>query len=222
MISDLLSGGIPPGLILLLSLSGILATGIVVVLVAAHRARVRKRRAEVQRQRAIEERARVLALYDGYTMMRNRASFQQEIVGLIQRCERSGQQFDVFYGSLRFPGLADDERVHEAMRVVAQRLQPLTRSADLLARYSRTEFTLLRPRLHQADAPRALREQLLAACTLPLQVGDDVVHAQAHIGSGHFPSDGRHSRLLLQAAARSDLQATQMVAAVRVAEGQAA
>lgn len=222
MTSDLLSGGIPPGLVLLLSVSGIITTGVVVVLLAAHRARARKRREELQRERAVEERARVLALYDGHTMMRNRASFQQEIVGLIQRSERSGQQFDLFYGSLRFLGLADDERVHEAMRVIAQRLQPLTRSTDLLARYSRTEFTLLRPRLHQADAPRALREQLLAACTLPLQVGDEVVLAQAHVGSGNFPADGRHSRLLLQAAARSDMQATQVMAAVRVAEGEAA
>ncbi len=164
----------------------------------------------------------MLALYDGHTMMRNRASFQQEIVGLIQRSERSGRPFDLFYGSLRFPGLPDDEAVHEAMRVVAQRLLPLTRSADLLARYSKTEFTLLRPRLHQADVPRALREQLMAACTLPLQVGDTVVHAQAHVGVGNFPGDGRHSRLLLQAAARSDVNATQVIPAIRIADEQAA
>ncbi|WP_370309521.1 MHYT domain-containing protein [Sinimarinibacterium flocculans] len=192
------------------------ALALMVMALAAYDIRAQARAAEAQRQRALEERARVLALYDGRTMMRNRASFQQEIVGLIQNCSRSGGQFDLFYGSLRFPGLRDDEAVHEAMRVIAERLQPLTRSADLLARYSKTEFTLLRPRLHQADIPRALRDQLMAACNLPLQVGDQVVQAQAHIGTGNFPADGRHSRLLLQAAARSDVNATQLLPAVLI------
>lgn len=200
--------------------SGALAA--MVMALAAYDVRAQARAEEAQRQRALEERARMLALYDGHTMMRNRASFQQEIVGLIQRCERGGQQFDLFYGALRFPGLRDEASVNEAMRVVAQRLQPLTRSADLLARYSKTEFTLLRPRLHQADVPRALREQLIAACTLPLQVGDEVVQAQAHIGTGNFPNDGRHSRLLLQAAARSNVNTTQTSPDTRTAADQAA
>jgi diguanylate cyclase len=222
MLSDLLADHYQPGLVLLLSLTAMAAVAAAVMLVAAHRARARKRRAEQQRERALEERARVLALYDGHTMMRNRASFQQEIVSLIQRCERSGQQFDLFYGSLRFGDLPDDESVHEAMRLIAQRLQPLTRSTDLLARYSRTEFTLLRPRLHEADAPRALRDQLLAACSLPLQVGDQVVQARAHVGSGNFPSDGRHSRQLLQAAAAGNMNATQVMPAMRIADAEAA
>jgi GGDEF domain-containing protein len=164
MLSDLLADHYQPGLVLLLSLTAMAAVAAAVMLLAAHRARARTRRAEQQRERALEERARVLALYDGHTMMRNRASFQQEIVSLIQRCERSGQQFDLFYGSLRFGDLPDDESVHEAMRLIAQRLQPLTRSTDLLARYSRTEFTLLRPRLHEADASRRpVAGRLLAA-----------------------------------------------------------
>jgi diguanylate cyclase len=206
MLSDLLADHYQPGLVLLLSLTAMAAVAAAVMLVAAHRARARKRRAEQQRERALEERARVLALYDGHTMMRNRASFQQEIVSLIQRCERSGQQFDLFYGSLRFGDLPDDESVHEAMRLIAQRLQPLTRSTDLLARYSRTE----------------LRDQLLAACSLPLQVGDQVVQARAHVGSGNFPSDGRHSRQLLQAAAAGNMNATQVMPAMRIADAEAA
>ncbi|MFC4252070.1 MHYT domain-containing protein [Sinimarinibacterium flocculans] len=192
------------------------ALALMVMALAAYDIRAQARAAEALRQRALDERARMLALYDERTMMRNRASFQQEIVGLIQNCSRSDGQFDLFYGRLRFPALQDDESVHEAMRVIAERLQPLTRSTDLLARYSKTEFTLLRPRLHQADIPRALRDQLMAACNLPLQVGDQVVQAQAHVGTGNFPADGRHSRLLLQAAARSDVNATQLLPAVLI------
>ncbi|MES0874918.1 GGDEF domain-containing protein [Sinimarinibacterium thermocellulolyticum] len=221
MIAELLAGA-RPGVVLLLGTGGLVALGIGLIALAAQRSRLRVRREARQRQRALEERARMLALYDGPTMMRNRASFQQEIVGLIQRCERSGQQFDLFYGNLRFPGLHDEAALHEAMRLLAQRLQPLTRSADLLARYGKTEFALLRPRLHQADVPRALREQLLAACTLPLQVGDEVVHAQAHVGTASFPRDGRHSRLLLQAAARSDSTAAPLIAEEGMADEQAA
>ena len=56
----------------------------------------------------------------------------------------------------------------------------------------------------------------MAACNLPLQVGDQVVQAQAHVGTGNFPADGRHSRLLLQAAPRSDGNATQLLPAVLI------
>lgn len=176
---------------------------LLVMVLSAHDARAQARAADEAHQRAQEERARVLALYDGVTMMRNRASFQQEVVGLIQRCERSGKQFDLFYGALRFPGLDREDDIHEAMRVIAERLKPLIRHDDLLARYSRTELTLLRRRLHEADLPNRLREQLLVACALPIQMGDRIILPQAHVGSGHFPVDGHHSRQLLQAAARS-------------------
>ncbi len=194
---------------------------VMIMAMAAYDVRIQARMAEEQRQRALEERARMLALYDSYTMMRNRASFQQEIVGLIQRCERTGQQFDLFYGALRFPGLSGDEAIHAAMRTIAERLRPLARSGDFLARYSKNEFTLLRPRLHQADVPRALREQLLAACTLPLQVGEQVVTAQVHIGCGRYPTDGEYSRQLLQAASRAP-ETTRDATPVAAASGQAA
>jgi diguanylate cyclase (GGDEF)-like protein len=174
----------------------------------AHDARVQARIEDQRRQREQEERIRTLALYDATTHLRNRASFQQEIVQLIQRCERSKAKFDLFYGVIRFPGLHSEESIHEAMRGIAERLRPLAREQDFLARYGKNEFALLRPRLHEADVPRALRAQLLTACTLPLQIGDAVISPQAHVGCGSFPDDGLHSRQLLQAAARSPQQAT--------------
>jgi len=181
-----------------------LSAGLAVLLTIALVGRVRLRQQQEldQRQRDMEERTRMLALYDSSTMMRNRVSFQQEIVGLIQRCQHSGEQFDLFYGSLTFNGISDDQ-VDEGMRALAERMLPLTRSGDLLARYSRTEFTLLRPRLHEADQPRNLREQLYAACALPVQIGEASIALQAHVGVGTYPADGTHSRQLLQAATRT-------------------
>jgi NO-binding membrane sensor protein with MHYT domain/GGDEF domain-containing protein len=190
----------------LAAFAGLLA--LMTMVLAAQDARAQARAAEASRLRAQEERARVLALYDGATMMRNRASFQQEVVGLIQRCERDRRHFDLFYAAVRFPGLDREADVDEAMRVIAERLRPLIRQDDFLARYSRTEVTLLRRRLHEGDLPNRLREQLMVACTLPIQLGERIVLPQAHVGNGHFPLDGRHSRQLLQAAARTSVTST--------------
>lgn len=181
-------------------------TGLLTLLtmsLAGYDARVQALLAEKQRQREQEERVRTLALYDASTQLRNRASFQQEIVQMIQRCERSNGQFELFYGVVRFPGIEGDDAIHQGMRAIAERLRPLSRSHDFLARYGKNEFALLRPRLHEADIPRQQRAQLLAACTLPLQIGDVVISPQAHVGCGNYPQDGTHSRQLLQAAARS-------------------
>ncbi|MGH8446151.1 MAG: MHYT domain-containing protein, partial [Solimonas sp.] len=162
------------------------------------------KQAQLREQRlrdAQDERARILALHDPETMLRNRASFQQEAVNFIQRCTRSGAKFDLFYGALRFPDGAGNER--EAMKVIAERIRPLARPHDFLARYGKTEFALLRMRDPMEGAPVLLRDQLLSACTIPLELGGRRLAPQAHVGCGTFPDHGQNSRQLLMAAARS-------------------
>lgn len=131
-------------------------------------------------------------------MLRNRPSFQQEAVSFIQRCSRNRTRFDLFYGTLRVEG--DDTR---AMIVVAGRLQQLVRPQDFLARYGRFEFALLRMREPMEGAPQLLRDQLLSACTLPMEIDGKRINPQAHVGCGTFPDDGQSPRQLLMAAART-------------------
>lgn len=154
-----------------------------------------------QQQREEEDRTRLLALHDPETGLRTRASFQQEAVQLIQRCARGKQNFDLFYGALRFPTLPGDEG--RAMRLIAERLKPLAGPQDFLARYGRCEFALLRVREAGEGLPRQLQEQLLAACTLPLRIDAQLVTPQAHVGCGSYPEHGQTPRELLTAAARS-------------------
>ena len=193
-----------------------LATAAVALLlgVVGYRLQTRARLADAERRRNEDERVRLLALHDAGTMMRNRASFQQEIVQMIQRCERDHTTFDLFYARLRFPGVATDNERDQAMRALAERIAPLTRRSDLLARYSKTEIALLRPRLHEADQPRQLREQLLGACLLPVQVGERSVPPLAQVGAAHFPADGQHSRQLLEAAMRDPHAVTRQLSPI--------
>lgn len=164
--------------------------------------RTRSRREQERLRRDQDLRARMLALFDVDTGLRNRASFQQEIVKLIQQSRRETRQFDLFYGSLRFPELPPD-RVDEAMSALAVRLKPLARDGDFLARHSKTEFTMLRPRRFLRDLPDpVLVQQLLTACTGPLRIGDREIQPQAHVGVGTFPDHGQSSRDLLAAAAK--------------------
>lgn len=177
--------------------------GILSATVLYYRLRAGSERRMELHQRQEDDRIRRLALYDGGTMMRNRASFQQEFVQLIQRSERAEGRFDLFHARLQFAGLETSAEIDEAMQKLAERIAPLMRHGDLLARYSTTELAVLRPQLHEADAPRQLREQMLAACMFPIQVGDYEIQAKAQVGTSRFPEDGRHSRLLLEAAARN-------------------
>lgn len=168
---------------------------------AAGDTRLQQMLREEQLLREQEERARMLALHDPETMLRNRASFQQEAVQFIRRGTRDHRIFDLFYGSLRFPQLNGSEG--EAMRLIAERLRPLAGPHDFLARYGKTEFALLRLRDNNEAPPAQLRELLTAACTLPLQIDAQVITPLAHIGCGTFPEDGLSPRELLTAAARS-------------------
>lgn len=176
----------------------ILFIGLIMAL-AAYDARQQIRQKEARIRREHDERARAMALDDPETSLRNRASFQQEAVNFIQRCTRNRTRFDLFYGALRVEGDAT-----QAMKVIAERLRPLARPQDFLARYGRCEFALLRVRDSGEGAPYLLRDQLLVACTLPMDIDDGVrINPHAHVGVGTFPEDGRTTRELLTAAART-------------------
>lgn len=157
---------------------------------------IQQKAARLRREQ--EQRVRTLALHDSETMLRNRPSFQQEAVNFIQRCTINRTRFDLFYGVLRVDG--DDTR---AMTIVADRLRQLARPQDFLARYGRFEFTLLRVRDPMEGAPQLLRDQLLAACTLPMEIDGQRINPHAYVGMGSFPDDGQSPRELLMAAARS-------------------
>ncbi len=147
-----------------------------------------------------EETAYVPALYDERTMMRNRASFQQEIVAWIQRCEQTQQSFDLFHCALKLGGAAHDEHVEYAMRDIAERVRPHLRDTDILARFSHAEFIVMRLRVHAADLPHRLHEQLHVICSQPIQRSDTLLLPMPQLGSAQYPNNGRHSRSLLQVA----------------------
>ncbi len=159
-----------------------------------HRALVRQRGEQALR-------AQVLALHDPATGLRNRASFQQEIVRLIQRCRRESRQFDLIHCRIGFSALRPDQ-LDDAMRALATRVSGLQRDGDVLARFARTEFALLRPRHHLGDRPDAVHAALLDACTATLTLGTAALTPQAQVGIGTFPDHGHGSHELLSAAAR--------------------
>lgn len=179
----------------------LLLAALIVGLVRADAARHAERR-EQRARREDEDRARFGSLYDPQTKLPNRASFQQEIVNFMSRAKRSGVNFDLYYCSINFPGEASDEIVDDAIDAIARRLRSC-QPGDFLARYARREFVILKVRVHQHDAPEAVRQTLRAACSAPLDIRSEAVSPQAHIGFAQYPSDGDHSRMLLFAATRS-------------------
>lgn len=166
-------------------------------------ARRQMRRLEDRLRHEEEERARFVALFDPQTKLPNRASFQQEIVNYLDRAKRTGMNFDFYYVSLNYPASTNAEAVDQAVVTAATRLRGHCRPDDLLARYARQEFVLLRLRQDDHEAPEQVRASLRLACSAPVESGEEIVVAKAHIGFARYPADGNCPRTLLFAATRS-------------------
>ncbi|HEY1076778.1 MAG TPA: MHYT domain-containing protein [Fontimonas sp.] len=193
------------------------ATTLIILALSAFDVRYQARLKEQNRQAELEQRARILALYDERTMMRNRASFQQEIVAWIQSCDQHQQSFDLFHCALKFAGAANDEHVEIAMRDIAERIRPRLRDTDILARFNKTEFIVLRKREHSADLPQRLHDQLHVISSQPIERSDVRILPEPQLGSAQFPNDGRHSRTLLQVAQRQAMPSVELRLVQRVA-----
>lgn len=174
---------------------------VMVMITAALDVHVQAAKAERARLHALEARARMLSSFDSYTMMHNRSAFNQEILAMIQRSERAGASFELFYGKLQLATDCNASDLHTAMQIIAERLRPLIRRDDFLARYTDDEFVLIRPRQNADASAGGLRKQMLAACALSIHTGTRTLAPRAQIGWGVYPVDGAYSRPLLQAAA---------------------
>ena len=85
----------------------------------------------------------------------------------------------------------------EALRVVARRLEEVTRETDLVFRLGGDEFLILQAYTTEPHQSSRLAERLVEAVGLPFFVGDVPVNLGVSIGIAHFPSHGRKVEELL-------------------------
>ncbi|HEX9080399.1 MAG TPA: EAL domain-containing protein [Desulfuromonadaceae bacterium] len=153
------------------------------------------------RIRAAEE-IRQLAYYDAETALPNQHLFMDrlnQVIALDNREQRSSAVICV--GLSGFTSIVDvlgHGGSGDVARALAERLRPILRQSDTLARISRDEFAIvLGNAAVDADITMALHK-VRAIFEEPLRTGQGELMLTAAIGVACFPSDGLTAEILLQ------------------------
>jgi diguanylate cyclase (GGDEF)-like protein/PAS domain S-box-containing protein len=96
------------------------------------------------------------------------------------------------------------------LQSVAERLQRLTRSGDLLARLGGDEFGILAFNRNDTNEVHQFAESLRTAIERPFRIAGQDVFITASIGVSSFPSDGQNFDALLRAADAAVYRAKQL------------
>ena len=155
---------------------------------------------DVTERKRAEERIARMAHYDNLTDLPNRTSFNEAIKAMLERAEKSGEQFAVL--SLDLDGFKDanDTYGHAVgdalLREVAHRLQTAAEGA-LLARIGGDEFMLIVAGDPQPEAATTLAERLLLTLAGDFDIEERRVTVGATIGGAIFPLDGTDAKTLM-------------------------
>lgn len=150
---------------------------------------------DLRARRSAEEKIGRRARHDPLTGLRNRLGLDQALAAEQTRAERYGANFAVLCLDLDGFKAINDSHGHaagdEALRVVARRLEEVTRETDLVFRLGGDEFLILQAYTTEPHQSSRLAERLVEAVGRPFFVGDVPVNLGISIGIAHFPNHGR-------------------------------
>jgi diguanylate cyclase (GGDEF)-like protein/PAS domain S-box-containing protein len=157
---------------------------------------------DITEQIAGEERLKFLATHDLLTSLPNRGLLHDRLSRAIARANRTQQIGAVLYLDLDNFKHINDAYSHEegdqVLRILAQRMQALTREADTVARIPGDEFVILMEDVEDSKNVSLLTERILYEISKPIQLQHTQAIITASIGISLFPMDGQDNDSLLQ------------------------
>ena len=149
--------------------------------------------------RALEFRAE----HDTLTGLANKLRLQQELEAALARAERDGDRVAVLYIDLDGFKAVNDTHGHEVgdalLIAVAERLNGIRRSGELLARVGGDELVMLAESFPPGLESR-IAERVLAAMNTPVQAAGHSLHIGLSIGVAVYPGHPSTADGLLRAA----------------------
>jgi diguanylate cyclase (GGDEF)-like protein/PAS domain S-box-containing protein len=143
-----------------------------------------------------------LAYHDPLTGLANRVLFRDRLDMALRQAQRSNRTLAVMIFDLDRFKVVNDTLGHAAgdqlLKLVAQRLQTMTRDADTLARLGGDEFALLVPEIAAAEDAENIGRKLLNAMKPAFAVAGRDLFTTTSIGIAIFPQHGRTSEDLLR------------------------
>jgi diguanylate cyclase (GGDEF)-like protein len=160
---------------------------------------------------AHEREVAYLAYHDAVTGLGNRAGLLRHLQAAVSRAHATGAAVALLYLDLDDFKLVNDGLGHatgdEVLRMVAERLRPLVRCSDGLARHGGDEFLIVLGDLEVGpdgtrDEPEAraiaVCRRIARALDEPLRVSGAELHLRASVGSSLYPFDAEDSETLLR------------------------
>ncbi len=147
----------------------------------------------------IDEAART----DTLTALPNRMSFDQQLEAAASQADRKGMPLALLFVALDgFKPINDSfgRRVGDlALQEIAQRLQGLARSGDLVARVGGDEFVLLMVRDAHKDGAAKMAQRVLVAMADPCELEGRQAVVSCSVGVVLYPQHGGHTTAMLHA-----------------------
>ncbi len=179
---------------------------------------------DITDQHEAEERNCYLEKFDGLTGLSNRRYFNEQLEREIAESIENDLLLALLYIDLdRFKRL-NDSLGHSAgdrvLQILAERLSEYVRRNDILGRFEMAdsepfepensvsrlggdEFSIILPKLRDAEVVGDIAERLLAEITAPIRIDRHEITVTASIGIAVFPADAACSEGLLQHADRA-------------------
>lgn len=151
---------------------------------------------ESEKQRALD-----LAATDHLTGLYNRRMFHELVTSHLALARRSRKHYALLYLDLdRFKHINDTLGHHVGdalLQQVAQRLQQLLRSSDIIARMGGDEFAVLVTAMERMTDMDVLAQKLVEGLSVPYEgLVDHALQVSPSIGIAFFPRDGHDTHML--------------------------
>jgi diguanylate cyclase (GGDEF)-like protein/PAS domain S-box-containing protein len=151
-----------------------------------------------------DERIRHLAYHDELTGLPNRSVLTGRLSDMIAVAELEAHRLAVMFIDLDGFKAVNDRLGHAAgdsiLKTVAQRLQGLVRSTDLVARVGGDEFVALLRNIRGEEPVARIACSMIAAINEPLDLQGETAHVGVSIGIAMYPSGGGNAADLVREA----------------------
>lgn len=142
------------------------------------------------------------AHHDPLTGVSNRASFDNALEAMVERCTPDMASFALLYVDLDgFKGV-NDTMGHDAgdtvLKAVSGRLRHALREHDQIFRLGGDEFAVIVSQLDDPKHPQRVADRIVGRVEEPIGVTDGVARVGASVGVALFPQDGIRSDDLLR------------------------
>jgi diguanylate cyclase (GGDEF)-like protein/PAS domain S-box-containing protein len=158
--------------------------------------------AEMYERNEVEERARLMALYDHWTGLPNRRLLESRLEEAVRNHQLAGDRLAVMVVDIdEFTKLNDalSHRVGDALlKQAARRVVELVRTSDLVARSGSDEFAIVLGRLRYTDDAERVAAKVSELLSQPFEIDGEQINVTVSVGIARYPSDGVGAEMLLR------------------------